>query len=172
MRFKFFVACIMLQVLCFFTFSSGMNVVGWKAHVVKVADGDTVTVVFSDAKPDFCKDRERVRLIGINSTEMNFGKKMSPEAYAQEAKDYAEKYLLDKDVVLSFDSISDTKDRYGRLLCYVWVNGKLFNEMIVREGLAYYYNKFQFDGKYMMLLNSAQRSAKFDRLNLWSKEKY
>lgn len=153
-------------------FAAGIEAVGWKAHVVKVADGDTVTVVFNGLKPDFCGSKERVRLIGINSTEMNFGKSLSPERFAEKAKEYAEEKLLDRDVILSFDSVSDNKDRYGRLLCYVWIDGKLFNEMIVRDGLAYYYNRFSFEGKYMRRINFAQRSAQLDEVGLWSKRRF
>lgn len=166
--FQAFLLCAIILVNSAASYAAGIEAIGWKARVVKVADGDTVTVVFDGLKPDFCSDKERVRLIGINSTEMNFGKNIPPEQYAEKAKEYAEKTLLGKDVILSFDSVSDHKDRYGRLLCYVWIDGKLFNEMIVRDGLAYYYNKFQFEGRFMKRINTAQRSAQFDKVGLWS----
>ena len=94
--------------------------------VTKVTDGDTIHVNFLGVD-------ERVRLIGIDTPEVPwYGGK--GDCFGVEAGLYARSRLTKKSVRLSFDQAR--RDRYGRLLAYVYLGGELFNLTLVRLGYA------------------------------------
>jgi endonuclease YncB( thermonuclease family) len=114
--------------------------------VVKVTDGDTVTVLTSNNK------QEKVRLDGIDAPEKG-------QDFAEKSKQYLSSLVAGKSVRVEYKS----KDRYGRILGTVYVGNLNVNEAMVREGLAwqYYYNK---NANYRKL----QAEAKAKKLNIWS----
>lgn len=89
--------------------------------VIRVIDGDTFELYSG----------EIVRMICIDSPELG-------DAGSYEAKEYLEDLILDKEVRMEKD-VSE-KDKYGRLLRYVWVDSygdEIFvNKMLVEEGYA------------------------------------
>ena len=94
--------------------------------VVRVVDGDTVHVRLGDRV-------EKVRYIGVNTPEIHHPRKGEqpggPEAHAVNRR------LIDgKRVRLELDVQS--RDRYGRLLAYVWVGETMTNAELVRLGYA------------------------------------
>lgn len=110
-----------------------------KYHCRSVYDGDTLTL----------DDDSRVRLVGIDTPELK-----EKQPFAMEAKEYTKKYCHDRDIWLSFDdgNATNSKDHYGRLLAFVWVDlggGKksknssqwlCVNEGLVAAGLANAYS--------------------------------
>ncbi len=94
--------------------------------VTKVTDGDTVHVTFHGHD-------ERVRLIGIDTPEVPWYGGHG-ECFGVEAGLFARGRLSGRSVRLSFDT--DRRDRYGRLLAYVYLNRELFNLTLVRLGYA------------------------------------
>ncbi len=108
------------------------------AKVVSVTDGDTIVVNSQGIEA-------RVRLIGIDCPETEKRGK-NGEYLAEEAKEYVSKLLEGKNVRLEFDF--EEEDHYGRWLCYVYTeDGKMVNEMILREGLALVMTRFPFRKK-------------------------
>lgn len=93
---------------------------GDSASVVEVVDGDTIEVAVA-------RDRETVRLIGINAPERG-------ECLADEASGWVRDRVGGREVALVADE-SD-RDRYGRLLRYVEVDGADVGAELVRAGLA------------------------------------
>ena len=91
-----------------------------KANVSRVVDGDTIVV----------DGGERVRYIGIDTPEIGD----DPEAFGREATEVNRKLLEGGEVLLVKD-VSE-RDRFGRLLRYVYADGILVNAEIVREGYA------------------------------------
>ena len=91
-------------------------------QVGRVIDGDTFDTATSD---------HRVRLIGVNTPEIR-----PVEHYGKEASAFAKSKLEGKRVMLFADA--GNKDRYGRLLRYVFVDGQdlMFNELLLQEGYA------------------------------------
>jgi micrococcal nuclease len=81
-----------------------------KGIVTEVVDGDTLRVRLVNGKS------ERVRLIGIDAAERG-------TCYADRAAARARELALSQPVVLRGDATQDTRDRYGRLLAYVWLPG-------------------------------------------------
>jgi micrococcal nuclease len=115
--------------------------------VTKIIDGDTIEI----------EGGERIRLICIDTPERN------EEGY-EEATEYLEDLILEEDVRLEKD-VSD-KDRYGRLLRYVYLDNEFVNEKIVKEGYgkSYRYNP---DVRYCNVIEKAERKAREDQLGIW-----
>ena len=87
--------------------------------VAKVSDGDSLR----------CRDGARVRLIGIDAPELD------QEPFGRRSRAALERRLpAGAAVTLEFDVQS--RDRYGRLLAYVWRAGRLINEEHVADGYA------------------------------------
>ena len=96
-------------------------------RVVRVVDGDTVIV-------DMQGEEKRVRLIGVDCPESVHPDKERNVPYGKIASAFTRSQLEGRYVVLTAD-VSDT-DQYGRLLRYVYLDGVLFNEVLVRQGHA------------------------------------
>ena len=56
---------------------------------------------------------------------------------------------------------------YGRLLAYVFVDGKNLNIDLVRQGLSPYYTKYGKSQKYDHAFRSAEKLARKEKLNIW-----
>ncbi|MEN8906221.1 MAG: thermonuclease family protein [Clostridiales bacterium] len=123
--------------------------------VIKVIDGDTF----------YIKNDEKVRLIGIDTPEIGneYG---DDQPYSQEAKNFTRNLIEGKEVKLVKD-ISD-RDRYNRLLRYVYMNdGTFLNELLVKEGFAKSI-EYKPDIRFTDILNSAQKYAKKNNRVIWS----
>jgi micrococcal nuclease len=136
-----------------------------RAQVIRVIDGDTLRV-------DIDGIHEKVRLIGIDAPEgkdprKKRGKKV--EYFSSEAAQYADRHLRNRTVRLEFDranSPNGHRDKYGRLLAYVYVGEELFNLRIIRDGYAHAYTKFPFS--MMEEFRQAEREARRAERGLWS----
>jgi micrococcal nuclease len=94
--------------------------------VVHVVDGDTVVV-------DDGHGRETVRLLGVDTPETVDPRK-PVQCYGPEASAYTKSRLEGRSVTLERDV--ETRDRYGRLLAYVVLDGRRFNDELLRNGYA------------------------------------
>jgi len=119
--------------------------------VQRVIDGDTFVL----------STGERVRLIGIDTPERN-------EYYFQEAKGRLEELILGKEIMLEKD-VSD-KDRYGRLLRYVFIDDIFINKIMVQEGHAKAY-PYKPDTKYKVEFTDLESQAKDNQLGIWGATK-
>ncbi len=99
---------------------------GFEGTVVRVVDGDTIHVRIGDRV-------EKVRYIGVNTPEVHHPTK-GEEPGGREATEVNRRLLIDKHVRLELD-VSE-RDRYGRLLAYVWVGETMVNAELVRLGYA------------------------------------
>ncbi|QTL99712.1 nuclease [Iocasia frigidifontis] len=89
-----------------------------------VYDGDTVRTA----------DGERIRLIGLDTPEMNW-EEGEAEFYAREAFEYTKKKLLGHNVYLEYDQ--EKRDKYNRILAYLFLaDGSFFNRKLLEEGYA------------------------------------
>ena len=98
------------------------------ARVVRVVDGDTIRVALPSGE-------ERVRYIGIDTPESV--KPGSPvECFAKRASAFNERLVAGERVRLVRDV--EERDRYGRLLAYVYRerDGLFVNAELVRRGYA------------------------------------
>src|SRR3954454_7950734 len=96
------------------------------ARVVRVVDGDTVEIEFDG-------EREDLRLIGVDTPETV--KPDSPvECVGAQASAFTHRELDGREVTVVFGV--ERRDRYGRLLGYLRLEGRLFNAELVSRGLA------------------------------------
>jgi micrococcal nuclease len=117
--------------------------------VVKVIDGDTF--VLSNGK--------HVRLVGIDTPEKG-------EPFADVARTLADSIFHGRTVRLEIDK-KNQEDKYGRILAYAYVNGVLYNELILRRGLAGVY-LFKGNQPHKDQLISAQNEARKKKRGIWS----
>jgi endonuclease YncB( thermonuclease family) len=97
------------------------------AEVQRVTDGDTF-VATVDGR------RERVRVIGVDTPE-TVAPNRPVEPYGRQASSFAKRHLTGATVRLAGDV--EPRDRYGRLLAYVWLaDGTFWNALLVAEGYA------------------------------------
>jgi micrococcal nuclease len=116
------------------------------ARVIGVGDGDTMTVLSGG------KDRIRIRLSGIDAPELG-------QAFGRRAKEYTSSLVYGRDVAVH----PEERDRFGRLVARVFVDGRDVAREIVAAGLAWHSKRFNSD----TALAGAEASARKARLGLW-----
>ena len=128
------------------------------AMVVRVIDGDTIRVQVRG-------ELHTVRLIGVDTPETVHPTK-TVQHFGAEASAYTKAALEAKAVTLEADPTGDTKDRYGRLLRYVHLDGQNFNARLIREGYGHAIRRFRYSLKaqFIRLENSARKAGR----GLWS----
>lgn len=139
----------------------------YEARVTAVIDGDTLQVQFTgSAPPPDCQWSERVRLIGVDTPELFSD---PPEYYAQEARTYTNQ-VYQKDVLLAYDTVSAKRDRYGRVLAYIYpsIDSPSLNKKIIISGYGYYYGVFAFESDKMLEFQRAEAYARSNKRGLWN----
>lgn len=96
------------------------------ALVVDTIDGDTIDVRVGDRV-------ERVRIIGADTPETKDPRK-PVQCFGPEASAHTHARLFGKRVTLEIDA--EPRDKYGRLLAYVYVDGERFDDELLRLGYA------------------------------------
>jgi len=131
---------------------------GETGKVVATVDGDTIKV-------DLAGHTETVRLIGIDTPETVHPQK-PVEYFGKEASAFTRSMTLGKVVRLEDDSQDNNRDKYGRLLRYVFLpDGKLLNAEIIAQGYGFAYTRFPF----MRLeeFRALERQARDANRGLW-----
>jgi micrococcal nuclease len=99
----------------------------FRGTVTHIVDGDTLDVRLASGK------LERIRVIGIDTPERG-------DCYFAKATERTRQLAMSKPVVLRGDPTQDTRDRYGRLLAYVWIpGGKDLGYQLIAGGFAKVY---------------------------------
>ena len=127
----------------------------------KCVDGDTAWFNLKEEKI-------KVRFLAIDTPEST----NKNEKYGKEASEFTCNLLKNATKIeIEYDEKADKTDKYNRYLAWVFVDDKLLQDLIVREGYAeikYIYG----DYKYLDTLNDSLKLAKKEGLNLWSDEDY
>ena len=113
---------------------------------------------------DMHGEEKRVRLIGVDCPESVHPDKERNVPYGKIASAFTRSQLEGRYVVLTAD-VSDT-DQYGRLLRYVYLDGVLFNEVLVRQGHALA-KSYPPNTAQDSVLQAAQTAAQQDKLGMW-----
>ncbi len=121
-------------------------------RVVGVADGDTITVL------DANKVQHKIRLSGIDAPEKK-------QAFGNRSKESLSDLAFDKTVNVE----TGKRDRYGRQIGKVLVNGRDVNLVQVERGMAWFYRQYQRDQSPndQRLYDAAEDAAKADKRGLW-----
>jgi micrococcal nuclease len=125
-------------------------------EVLSVADGDTITV-------DMEGKKERIRFIGVDTPEVAHNSGEVNQCYAQRAKAFVEAAIDGKRVKLVADEKGTNRDRYGRLLRYVYNYQNIsIDEQLVSEGYGFAVDGFTYGRKeaYLGLMDQAEKSRK------------
>ena len=114
--------------------------------VVKVSDGDTVTILTSD------KTQHKIRLNDIDAPEKK-------QAFGNKSKDNLAKYIAGKTVTVQYQK----KDKYKRVLGTIYYNNTDINLQQVKDGYAWVYKKYSNNQTYY----KAEKLARDKRVGLW-----
>lgn len=125
--------------------------------VINVVDGDTIDIDLNG--------KTRVRLIGVDTPES-----VHPDAdrnipYGDISSAYTESKLLNRQVTIELDV--QEKDRYGRLLAYIWLDEGMFNKTLLDEGHAKVAT-YPPNVKYVDTFVAAEKVAQSKGLGLWA----
>jgi endonuclease YncB( thermonuclease family) len=128
--------------------------------IVRFSDGDTITV-------DMNGTQETIRFIGVDTPETHDPRK-KVQCYGPAASAFTKNGLTaaGSKVRLSADSLSSNRDRYDRLLRYVYLpDGTFWNLKLIQEGYGFYYPYFKFSKSDEFA--AAQKTAQDGNKGLW-----
>ncbi len=127
--------------------------------VIRSIDGDTIIISYNDVN-------EKVRLIGVNTPE-SVDPRKKVECFGKEASLYTKSLLENRKVRIEFDATQDRRDKYGRLLAYIFRDDGLFvNQEIIKNGYGYEYT-YKYRYKYENIFKKFQNDASLQKLGLW-----
>lgn len=116
-----------ISILLLILFSiSPVNAATLTGLVVGVTDGDTITIL------DDTNTQHKIRLMGIDAPEKR-------QAFGNVAKKALSDFVYKKEVTVEYNKT----DRYQRLIGKVFVNDVDVNLVMVSQGLAWHYVKYQ-----------------------------
>ncbi len=126
--------------------------------VTYIYDGDTVRIRLRQGE-------KKVRLLGVDAPEIG-EESEEVDLWARIARRFTYFHLFKKKVILGWDK--EGHDSYGRVLAYLWLDGKiLFNELIIREGLASYLEGFPLRPEMERRLRRAEEEARREKKGRW-----
>lgn len=135
----------------------------FEATVKRVIDGDTLLISYEGKE-------ERVRLLLVDTPEsVKEGVEIQP--FAKEASNYV-KELLPQGTNIEVELGEQERDKYERLLAYIYVDGKMLNEMLIAEGYARVGYVYENNNRHVEQLYEAQEAAKQQKVNIWSIDGY
>lgn len=126
--------------------------------VLRVIDGDTIEI-------DMNGKAEKVRLIGVNTPESVHPDESKNVPFGKVASDFTKAALEGKNIVLEYDVTP--RDKYGRILAYVWIDGKMFNKILLENGMAEV-KTYPPDVKYVEDFTRLQETARFSKVGIWA----
>lgn len=117
-----------------------LNLYHYKAEVLSVYDGDTITLMIDQGMKHFA--RVKVRLVGINTPEIKT-RDLEEKKRGIEAREYLKGRLEDKMVIVH----TAKKGKFGRWLGVIWIYeegmeelGESLNDEMIRMGHAVAYD--------------------------------
>lgn len=126
--------------------------------VVRVVDGDTFVI-------DYNGKNEKVRLIGIDTPESVHPNEEKNTEFGDMVSNYSKKMLTGKNVQIEFDV--QQRDKYGRLLAYVYLDGQMYNEVLLENGYAKLAT-YPPNVKYVDEFTKIQKRARENKMGMWA----
>jgi micrococcal nuclease len=126
--------------------------------VASFIDGDTIAVNMNG-------NVETVRFIGVDTPETH--KPKTPvQCYGPDAAAYTKATIGNQRVRLQADPLDTNRDRYGRLLRYIYLpSGTLLDEQLIQRGYGFAYLGFPFEKSSQFAADQA--AAQASRAGLW-----
>lgn len=116
--------------------------------VIGITDGDTVRVLFQGENR-----QEKVRLDQIDAPERG-------QPFGEKSRQYLAELVHGKTITLEYTG----RDRYGRLIGTLRVDGKSMNAEMVRAGYAWVYRRYMKDENLLLL----EAAARENERGLWA----
>lgn len=130
----------------------------------RVVDGDTLKVEFENGAT------ESIRLLLVDTPETSHPT-LPVQPFGEEAKAFVTRWLPEGDTVtLEYDV--GRYDRYQRTLAYVWYDGVMVNEELLRRGLARVAYVYAPNTQHVDAFRDVERAARRQLLGIWSLEDY
>ena len=126
--------------------------------VLRIIDGDTIEVAIRGKT-------EKLRLLSIDTPE-SVDPRTPVQCFAKEATSKLGGFISNKFVKLVDDKQQGNRDKYLRLLRYVYVGDLFVNKEMVRLGYAFSYK--QYPTKYLEEFNKLEKQAREKGLGLWN----
>lgn len=127
-------------------------------RVTSFADGDTIQV-------DMNGTLETVRFIGVDTPETQ-DPRAPVQCFGRAASEFTKNFIGTNDVRLEADPTNTNRDRYNRLLRYVYLpDGRLVNAEIIKQGYGFAYTLFPFEK--LEEFRGYERQAREQGLGLW-----
>ena len=104
-------------------------------QVIKVYDGDTITIATRLSYKDSPLYRFPIRLKGIDSAEIK-SKNVNEKMHAKIARDALSELILHKTVIIK----NIENEKYGRILADVYLDEICLNEWMIEKGYAVKYD--------------------------------
>lgn len=133
----------------FFLLSLAVQADTLEGNVVKIADGDTLTLLTSS------NEQVKIRLAGIDTPERK-------QPFGNRAKQALSSLAFQKQALIEVEA----KDRYGRTVGVVFVDGLNVNAELVKQGMAWVYRKYTDDERLYVLESEAKQAKR----GLWLDE--
>ena len=130
-------------------------------QVLRVTDGDTIHINYNGKN-------EKVRLIGLDTPETKDPRKPI-QCFGREATAKMTELAENKNIRLEFDKTQGERDKYGRLLAFVYSeDSKNLAYEMIRQGYGneYTYNSNPY--KYQNEFKEAARKAREENKGLWA----
>lgn len=129
-------------------------------RVIRVVDGDTIIMEMNDKK-------ETIRLIGLDTPEI-VDQRKPVACFGKEASEEAKRILNGKSVYLETDPSQEVRDKYHRLLAYVFLkDGTNFNELMIKNGYGYEYT-YDVPYTHQKEFKDAEKYARENKRGLWA----
>jgi endonuclease YncB( thermonuclease family) len=142
----------LLCAIALFGISLSATAAKLEGRVIGVSDGDTITVLVGE------HDSVKVRLAGIDAPK-------KAQLFGSVSKKNLSNHVYEKKVTVEWEK----KDRYGRVLGRVLVDGSDACLEQIRAGLAWHYKQYAKDQSASLRLayEEAERLARQSRAGLW-----
>jgi endonuclease YncB( thermonuclease family) len=126
--------------------------------VTDFTDGDTISVDMNGVD-------EKIRMIGVDTPETKDPRK-EVQCYGKAASAFTKTTIGDNKVRLEADPTNTNRDRYNRLLRYIYLpDGTLVNAEIIKQGYGFAYTYFPFEK--LEEFKGYQKQAEENNAGLW-----
>ena len=131
--------------------------------LVRTIDGDTIKILYEGKEVN-------VRYLLIDTPETSHPK-LGKQPFGEAAKERNRQLVNSGELTIEFD-IGERTDKYGRLLAYVYVDGKSVQKSLLAEGLARVAYVYPPNTRHLTPFEEVQAIAKEKGLGIWSIENY
>ncbi|PTI64219.1 DNA-binding protein [Staphylococcus xylosus] len=123
-------------------------------------DGDTTKFNYDGKVQSF-------RFLLIDTPETKHPR-LGKQPFGQKASERTAELLNNANKIeVEFD-VGQKQDKYNRYLAYVYVDGEMLNNILVREGLAKVAYVYPPNTRYLTKLENSQEAAKSEKIGIWS----